>query len=118
MPDASPDPGHAVQEMLKCKWAILILGAITDGHARPSSIERSVTGLSHKVLHQRLAKLTRLRIVQRIETASKMQQVEYHLTDFGRAIGTIIGDIQRLKSQYPSSIHMENTEEATPRRRS
>ncbi len=102
MPDESPNPSEAVQEVLKCKWAILILGAITEGHARPSSIERSVTGLSHKVLHQRLAKLTRLRIVDRVETASKMQQVEYHLTDFGRAIGGIIADIQRLKSRYPS----------------
>jgi DNA-binding HxlR family transcriptional regulator len=98
-----PDPVDAVQEILKCKWVLLILGAIQEGQCRPSSIERSITGLSHKILHQRLDKLTRLQVVERIELSAKAQQVEYRMTSFGTAIGKVVQDIQALRQQFPQS---------------
>lgn len=101
-PESSLDPVNTVQEVLKCKWALLILNAIQDGQRRPSSIERSIDGLSHKILHQRLEKLTRLQIVQRIEIAAKTQQVEYRMTEFGSAIGKLVHDIQALRHRFPT----------------
>ena len=96
-----PDPIDTVQEVLKCKWAQLILSAIQEGQCRPSSIERSIDGLSHKILHQRLEKLTRLQVVERSELAAKAQQVEYRMTTFGSAIGKVVQDIQALRRQFP-----------------
>jgi DNA-binding HxlR family transcriptional regulator len=96
-PGSRPDPVNTVQEVLKCKWVLLILGAIQDGQCRPSSIERSIDGLSHKILHQRLDKLTRLQVVERVELTAKMQQVEYRMTAFGTAIGKLVRDIQALR---------------------
>jgi len=88
---------QVVQEILKCKWAVLIIEAINDGQVRPSGIERTVQGISHKVLHQRLAKMTRLRMLERVERGKRAQQVEYHLTNFGVAIGKVIADIRRIR---------------------
>lgn len=95
------DPVSTVQEVLKCKWVLLILSAIGEGQCRPSSIERSIDGLSHKILHQRLDKLTRLQVVERIELSAKAQQVEYRMTEFGAAIGKLVRDIQALRERYP-----------------
>lgn len=92
----APDPVRTVQDVLKCKWAMAILGAIAEGEARPSAIERSLSGLSHKILHQRLAKLVRLGLVERIERGTKMQHVEYLLTPCGAEVARIIADIRRL----------------------
>jgi DNA-binding HxlR family transcriptional regulator len=97
-----PDPVGAVQEVLKCKWAMLILGAIHRGHRRPSAIERTISGLSHKILHQRLEKLTRLHLVDRIELAARTQKVEYRMTAFGEAIGDLVAEIQALRERFPA----------------
>jgi DNA-binding HxlR family transcriptional regulator len=100
---ASPaDPVRAVQEVLKCKWVMLIMGAITRGHRRPSAIERSIAGLSHKILHQRLRKLMRLRLIERIELGAKAQQVEYRMTRLGVAIGDLVSEIEGLRSRFPA----------------
>jgi DNA-binding HxlR family transcriptional regulator len=97
----SVDPFNTVQKVLKCKWVLLILDAIQQGHCRPSTIERSIAGMSHKILHQRLAKLTRLQVIERLELASRAQHVEYRMTDFGAAIGKVVQDIQALRQRFP-----------------
>jgi DNA-binding HxlR family transcriptional regulator len=96
------DPVRTVQEVLKCKWVMLIMGAIRHGHRRPSAIERSIAGLSHKILHQRLRKLMRLRLIERIELGTKAQQVEYRMTRLGAAIGDLVGEIEALRSLFPA----------------
>jgi DNA-binding HxlR family transcriptional regulator len=98
-----PDPVDTVQDVLKCKWAILILGAIQHGTCRPSAIERTISGLSHKMLHQRLDKLTRLRLVERIELAEKTQKVEYRMTSFGKAVGELVEEIEALRERFPAT---------------
>lgn len=101
--DAAIDPVTTVQEVLKCKWAMLILDAIGEGHGRPSAIERSISGLSHKILHQRLQKLTRLRLVERVELADKAQRVEYRMTTFGRAVGELVDGIKALRGRFANN---------------
>ena len=94
------DPAGDIQDILKCKWALRILGEIAAGSTRPSTIERSVPGLSHKVLHERLNKLARLAVVERVELAAKAQAVSYRLTPYGQELGGILDQIRRLGERY------------------
>lgn len=90
------DPAADIQDILKCKWALRILGEISAGHARPSALERAIPGLSHKMLHERLNKLSGLAVIERVELAAKSQAVAYRLTGYGRDLGAILDDIKRL----------------------
>jgi DNA-binding HxlR family transcriptional regulator len=97
------DPAADIQDILKCKWALLILGEISAGRARPSAIERAIPGLSHKILHERLNKLSGLAVVERVEMAAKSQAVAYRLTGYGRELGAILEDIRRLRERCRSA---------------
>lgn len=92
----APDPAAVIQEVLGCKWSIAVIGCVRSGPLRPSDIARAIPGLSHKVLHDRLAKLLRLRFIERTELAPKQQRVEYRLTDLGREVDGILSRIAAL----------------------
>lgn len=94
------DPAADIQGILKCKWTLLILGEIAAGRTRPSAIERAIPGLSHKMLHERLNKLSRLDVIGRVELAAKAQVVTYHLTPYGRALSGILDEIRLLGQRH------------------
>ena len=48
---------HRVTDVLKCKWTLAIVNAMGNDAARPSELQRTLPGLSAKVLTDRLKKL-------------------------------------------------------------
>ena len=48
-----------VEDIIGCKWSLRVLGLIEQGVDRPGAMQRAVTGLSAKVLNERLRKRVR-----------------------------------------------------------
>lgn len=78
--------------------SVHLLRLIADGCSRPSALLRASTGLSTKVMNERLRKMTRFGIVQRSVFGEKPPvQVEYVLTSFGRRFMGILNEVHRLQ---------------------
>jgi DNA-binding HxlR family transcriptional regulator len=87
-----------VENIVGCKWSTQVLRAIQDGHVRPSAIQRACTGLSAKVMNERLRKMQRFGILQRTVHGEKAPlEVEYQLTAFGKRFTGILDEVRRLQ---------------------
>ena len=81
------------------KWTILIAMQLEDGPKRFSALQRSVEGISQRMLALTLRGLERDGLVWRTVYPTKPPSVEYGLTDLGiemvvpvRALGTWVTD--------------------------
>lgn len=87
-----------VESIVGCKWSVGLLRLLADGCSRPSAILRASTGLSAKVMNERLRKMLRFGIVSRTVFGDKPPvEVEYVLTPFGRRFIGIIEEVRRLQ---------------------
>lgn len=96
---APPVPvASIVENVIGCKWSVRLLQLCAEGERRPSEFLRSCTGLSAKVMNERLRKLTRYGIVQRTVHGDKPPiEVEYRLTPFGLRFMGVIEEVRRLQ---------------------
>jgi DNA-binding HxlR family transcriptional regulator len=89
-----------VEDVIGCKWSLTILRLIHRGVRRPGVMERSVEGLTTKVLNERLRKLVDYGIVKRQPYPEIPPRVEYELTSFGQKFSTIFNAIEALEADY------------------
>jgi DNA-binding HxlR family transcriptional regulator len=85
-----------VEDIVGCKWSLCVLDLIEQGCSRPGVMQRSVSGLSAKVLNERLRKLLRYGIIERQVYAEVPPHVEYRLTPFGRRFNRVLAAIREL----------------------
>lgn len=93
---------HRVQEMLHCKWTIAVIDAIDLGETRPSRIQRSLRGLTAKILHDRLNKLERYGLIERRHFAESPPRVEIEFTPRGRTLLKMIRGMRRFAERWAS----------------
>lgn len=86
-----------LEDILGCKWSLTILGLVRKNVCRPGAIERSAVGLTTKVMNERLTKLVRYNILQRVSYPEVPPRVEYSLTDFGQKFVGILDAIEELE---------------------
>lgn len=84
------------QQILKCKWTLMILARFRDGIQRPGQLRRSIKGLSSKVMYERLRMLEDNGIIKREVKAVKPLEVQYALTEKGQYIRSIIDLMEDL----------------------
>lgn len=87
------------EDILGCKWSFTVLQLVRQGICRPGLMERSVEGLTTKVLNERLRKLTRYKILQRLAYPEIPPRVEYHLTPFGEKFVGILDQLAELDQE-------------------
>ena len=96
----NPRPGvsaaRMVEDIIGCKWSLTVLGLIASGVSRPGAMQRRVSGLTAKVLNERLRKLLRFGIIERQVFAEVPPRVEYTLTPFGRRFEGVLAEIAAL----------------------
>lgn len=92
------------EDVLGCKWSLCVLQRIHEGIRRPGALERSIDGISTKVLNERLRKLSRFGIIKKCSYPEIPPRVEYYLTDFGDEFVQILVQIEHLASQKQKSI--------------
>jgi len=71
------------QQILRCKWSVLVLAELGNGTSRPSQILHRHPDLKPKVLWQRLKKLERFNLVQRFPFDGYPRRTDYRLTEEG-----------------------------------
>ena len=110
-----------VENIVGCKWSVGLLRLLADGCNRPSALLRASTGLSAKVMNERLRKMLRFGIVRRTVFGDKPPvEVEYVLTRFGRRFIGIIEEVRRLQEAVDGGCISESAEarkETVPRGR-
>lgn len=88
-----------VEDVVGCKWSLSVLHLVRRGINRPGAMERSVEGLTTKVLNERLRKLVSYGILDRQAYPEIPPRVEYQLTSFGSRFVTILDAIEELDQQ-------------------
>ncbi len=88
-----------VEDIVGCKWSLTVLGLIASGVSRPGAMQRRVSGLTAKVLNERLRKLLRFGIIERHVFAEVPPRVEYSLTAFGRKFDGVLKEIAALDAK-------------------
>lgn len=68
------------------KWSLLVIGLLHDGPRRFTEIQRSVDGISHRMLTQTLRSLERDGLVTRKSYPEIPPRVEYATTPLGRSL--------------------------------
>lgn len=82
-------------ELLSGKWKIQIIGCIgMHGALRFMELRRLVAGIAAKMLSKELQELQQNKLVTRKVTESHALIVEYDLTEHGRSLLKLIGEIR------------------------
>ncbi len=88
-----------LEEVVGCKWSVSVLLAVDDGINRPGALERHISGISTKVLSERLRKLTAFGLLDKKNFPEVPPRTEYSLTPSGKKLISIIQQIQALDSE-------------------
>lgn len=88
-----------VESIVGCKWSLTVLQLVQQGVNRPGLMERTVPGLTAKVLNERLRKMVRFGILDRIVFPELPLRVEYRLTSFGKKFVGVLRTIEKLENQ-------------------
>lgn len=94
-----PDPAQMFESVLGCKWSLHVLGQIRNGVYRPGQIRQSADGLTDKVLNERLNKLLRFGVLERVVYPEAPPRVEYTLSSFGHKFARILDEIDALRGE-------------------
>ena len=92
-----PSINAIVEDVIGCKWTLHVLGQVRAGVRRPGQLVRTADGLTTKVLNERLAKLVRYGVLEKISYPEVPPRVEYHLTSLGSRLNTILDAIDSLQ---------------------
>jgi DNA-binding HxlR family transcriptional regulator len=87
---------RCLEDVVGCKWSVSVLEAVASGIHRPGALERHITGISTKVLSERLRKLTAYGLLVKQSYAELPPRTEYVLTPRGRKLARIIEQLHTL----------------------
>lgn len=96
---SAPSVKRMVEDVIGCKWSLSVLQLVRQGVNRPGAMERSVEGLTTKVLNERLRKLVGYGVLRRKVFAEVPPHVEYNLTDFGCKFVKVLDTIETLEHE-------------------
>lgn len=91
--------GALISAVAGCKWSLSILHLISTGVVRPGAIERSLNGLSAKVLTDCARKLTRYGLLEKHSYAEVPPRVEYEFTPLGLRFFHALEDLNKVEAQ-------------------
>lgn len=89
-----------VEDVIGCKWSLTVIDLIRTGTKRPGEMQRSVEGLTTKVLNERLRKLVCFGVIEKTIFAEVPPRVEYNLTELGEKFVRILDAINNLENEF------------------
>jgi DNA-binding HxlR family transcriptional regulator len=87
-------------DLLGKRWTPLIVQLLLKRPHRYSELFAELEVVTEGMLSQRLKELERADVVVRRVIDEQPIRVEYHLTDKGRALGRVIGGLERWAEQW------------------
>ena len=76
--------GRMVERVVGCKWSLTVVDLVQRGVRRPGAMERTVEGLTAKVLNDCLRLLVSYGVLEKRSFPEVPPRVEYQFTSFGR----------------------------------
>ncbi|MGB3393741.1 MAG: helix-turn-helix domain-containing protein [Stenotrophomonas sp.] len=86
-----------LEDVLGCKWSWSILRAVHAGTTRPGQLEKTISGISTKVLNERLRKLVAHGVFEKIDFQEIPPHVEYRFTELGERFFAVLQHIEALE---------------------
>lgn len=96
MTDDRPTPDSPLLELLRYKWTIPVLNALSEREHRFNELRRSVGGAPSNVLSERLKQLEEESIVTRTVADTSPPAVTYSLTERGVELARVVDEIEQL----------------------
>jgi DNA-binding HxlR family transcriptional regulator len=82
-----------IGEVLYGKWKIRLLYFISEGHKRPSELQRKIPAAPVRVLNLQLKELERHELISKLIYPQIPPKVEYNLTELGLSLIPLISAI-------------------------
>ncbi|MFE6076917.1 winged helix-turn-helix transcriptional regulator [Paenibacillus sp. NPDC057886] len=101
---------EATLEIIGGKWKALIICLLISGAKRTGELQRSIDGISQKVLIQQLRELERDGLVRRHVYQQMPPKVEYSLTEYGVTANKIV-DVMCTWGRENISLRQQRGEE-------
>jgi DNA-binding HxlR family transcriptional regulator len=92
-----------LEDVIGCRWSISVLRAVSGGIHRPGALERHITGISTKVLTDRLRQFCRAGIFEREQFPEIPPRVEYRLTPFGKKFTKLLREVEKLQEELAAA---------------
>ncbi len=91
-------PARMVEDIVGCNWSLSVLEAVRSDILRPGEIQKSIEGISTKVLNERFNKMIKYGILEKTIYPEVPPRVEYKLTPFGHKFVAVLDQIDTLQS--------------------
>ena len=104
MPELKSCPIETTFKIIGKRWTVLIIREILRGNVQFNRFMENITGISPKVLTERLRELEQFGIIKRRIVSDYPVRVEYSLTDLGRGLEPVL-----LSAASFSMKHMPRT---------
>lgn len=99
-PEKATCPAQETLQMITGRWKVLILRELFAGMKRFNQLQKSLTGITQKVLTQQLRELEADGIIHREVYAEVPPRVEYSLTALGETLKPIIMEMHHWNMQH------------------
>jgi len=88
------------------KWRLMIINSICNGNRRFRDIQRSIPGITTRMLSRELKDMEANKLIKRTVTPSTPVLVEYSEADYCLSFGAIILEMIRWGKQHREKIRM------------
>ncbi|MDB4901307.1 MAG: ytcD 1 [Mucilaginibacter sp.] len=89
------------------KWKLRVIVALGEGNKRFNEIQRTVNGISARVLSNELKELELNGFVKRIVHPQTPVVVEYHITDYANTLKDVLGALSEWGTMHREKIRKE-----------
>lgn len=97
-------PAQQALDTIADKWAAIIVYALSSGTMRFGELQRSIGGVSQKMLTQTLRNLERDGLVERTVFPVVPPRVEYRLSELGKTLCEPLGALCRWAEQHMGEV--------------
>jgi DNA-binding HxlR family transcriptional regulator len=105
--------GRMVETVVGCKWSLTVVDLVQRGIRRPGEMERTVEGLTAKVLNDCLRLLVSYSVLEKRSYPEVPPRVEYHFTPFGRKFVETFKFLDALEKQLNRTQRKRSPESVT-----
>lgn len=99
-----PCPVETTLLLISDKWVVLILRDLRTGTKRFGELMKSVTGISQKVLTEKLRSMEEHELVRRTVYPEVPPRVEYSLTELGESLYPILDALEAWGWNYKKMV--------------
>lgn len=102
MGKSKPCPVTIALDIVGGKWKPIILWRLLEGPKRFSELEKSISGITQKMLTSQLRGLERDKLISRTVYPQVPPKVEYAITEHGRTLLPVLNALNKWGETYQS----------------